>query len=110
MPSGLRKVLALNWALILLVTAVASLGFLVLYSVGGGSWKWAEPQMQRFVLGLVVMVGVAMVPIWFWRNVSAAFYGMTLVLLLAASSSSARRAAARSAGSTSDRSGCSRPS
>ncbi len=82
-PSGLRKVLALNWALILLVTAVSALGFLVLYSVAGGSWRWAEPQMQRFVLGLVVMFAVAMVPIWFWRNVSPAFYGGTLLLLLA---------------------------
>lgn len=82
-PAGLHKILALNWALILLVTAVSSLGFLVLYSVGGGSWKWAEPQMQRFVLGLGVMFVVAMIPIWFWRNVSALFYAMTLVLLLA---------------------------
>ena len=82
-PSGLSKVLALNWGLVLLVTAVASIGFIVLYSVGGGSWYWAEPQMQRFALGLVVMFAAAMIPIWFWRNVSAAMYGGALVLLLA---------------------------
>ena len=82
-PSGLGKVLALNWGLVLLVTAVASIGFIVLYSVGGGSWYWAEPQMQRFALGLVVMFAAAMIPIWFWRNVSAAMYGGALVLLLA---------------------------
>ena len=82
-PSGLSKVLALNWGLVLLVTAVASIGFIVLYSVGGGSWYWAEPQMRRFALGLVVMFAAAMIPIWFWRNVSAAMYGGALVLLLA---------------------------
>ena len=82
-PSGLGKVLALNWGLVLLVTAVASIGFIVLYSVGGGSWFWAQPQMQRFALGLVVMFVVAMIPIWFWRNISAAMYGGTMVLLLA---------------------------
>lgn len=82
-PSGLGKVLALNWGLILLVTAVASIGFLVLYSVAGGDWRWAEPQMQRFVLGLGVMLIVAMIPIWFWRNISAAMYGLTVLLLLA---------------------------
>ena len=82
-PSGLRKVLALNWALVLLVTAVACIGFLVLYSVGGGSWRWAEPQMERFVLGLVVMFVAAMIPIWFWRNVSALLYALTLLLLVA---------------------------
>ena len=82
-PSGLGKVLAMNWGLTLLVSAVAAIGFLVLYSVAGGDWRWAEPQMQRYALGLAVMLAVAMVPIWFWRNVSAAMYGLTVVLLLA---------------------------
>lgn len=82
-PTGLRKVLHLNWALILLVTAVACVGFLMLYSVAGGSLRpWAAPQMQRFVLGLVVMLIVAFVPIWFWRNLSAVAYGVSLMLLL----------------------------
>ncbi|WP_299838834.1 rod shape-determining protein RodA [uncultured Jannaschia sp.] len=82
-PAGLQKVLAMNWALVLLITAVAAIGFLVLYSVAGGDWRWAEPQMQRFCLGLGLMFVVGMVPIWFWRNVSALFYAFTLVLLVA---------------------------
>ncbi len=32
-----RKVLRLNWALILLVGAIATIGFLMLFSVAGGS-------------------------------------------------------------------------
>ncbi|MEM7643461.1 MAG: rod shape-determining protein RodA [Pseudomonadota bacterium] len=82
-PQGLQKVLALNWALVLLVSAVCCIGFLVLYSVAGGNWRWAEPQMERFALGLAVMLVVGMVPIWFWRNVSALAYALTIVLLLA---------------------------
>ena len=82
-PSGLRKVLHLNWALILLLTAVACVGFLMLYSVAGGSLRpWAAPQMQRFVLGFVAMMIVAFTPIWFWRNMSALAYGLSLLLLL----------------------------
>ncbi|MEM9797496.1 MAG: rod shape-determining protein RodA [Pseudomonadota bacterium] len=81
-PQGFQKVLALNWALVLLIAAVSTLGFLVLYSVAGGDWRWAEPQMQRFVLGLAVMFVVAMVPIWFWRNVSAVLYALTVLLLV----------------------------
>ena len=82
-PTGLRKILYANWALIVLVTAVASIGFLMLTSVAGGNLNtWAEPQMERFVLGLVAMFIVAMVPIWFWRNVSLLAYGVTIVLLL----------------------------
>jgi rod shape determining protein RodA len=36
-PTGLRKPLYLNWPLVLLLTAVAGIGFLMLYSVAGGS-------------------------------------------------------------------------
>ncbi|UWQ18914.1 rod shape-determining protein RodA [Jannaschia sp. M317] len=82
-PQGLQKVLALNWALILLICAVASIGFIVLYSVAGGDWRWAEPQIERFILGLSVMFVAAMIPIWFWRNVSALAYAVTLVMLVA---------------------------
>lgn len=82
-PTGWRKILYLNWGLLLLVITVASFGFLMLYSVAGGSFTpWVEPQMQRFLIGLVAMLVVAMVPIWFWRNMSAAAYGISILLLL----------------------------
>ena len=82
-PVGLRKILYLNWPVIILLTAVASVGFLMLYSVAGGSLlPWAEPQMKRFIVGMIAMLIVAMVPIWFWRNVSALAYAGSLVLLL----------------------------
>ncbi len=83
-PTGLRKVLYLNWPLAILLTAVASIGFLMLYSVAGGSFSpWAEPQMKRYALGLAVMLFVAMVPIWFWRNMSVLAYGISVLLLVA---------------------------
>lgn len=82
-PSGLRKVLYVNWALVLLVTAVACIGFLMLYSVAGGRPAvWAEPQMKRFGAGLVGMFVIAFVPIWFWRNVSGLAYLVSLALLV----------------------------
>lgn len=82
-PSGWRKILHVNWALVVLVTAVACVGFVMLYSVAGGSMTpWVEPQLQRFALGMVLMLAVALTPIWFWRNVSAAIYVISLLLLL----------------------------
>ncbi|KPQ15635.1 MAG: rod shape determining protein RodA [Rhodobacteraceae bacterium HLUCCO18] len=82
-PAGWRKILHLNWALVLLLVAVAGLGFLMLFSVAGGSMTpWVQPQMQRFGLGLVLMFVVAMVPIWFWRNLSALAYAVSVILLL----------------------------
>ena len=83
-PTGLRKILYLNWPLAILLTAVASIGFLMLYSVAGGSFSpWAEPQMKRYALGLAVMLFVAMVPIWFWRNMSVLAYSVSVLLLVA---------------------------
>ncbi|WP_425099792.1 rod shape-determining protein RodA [Tropicibacter sp. S64] len=82
-PTGWRKILYLNWPLVVLLTAVASVGFLMLYSVAGGSFSpWAEPQMKRYGLGLAAMFMVAMVPIWLWRNLALLAYLMALFLLL----------------------------
>ncbi|OIQ45818.1 MAG: rod shape-determining protein RodA [Roseobacter sp. MedPE-SW] len=83
-PTGLRKILYLNWPLTLLLASVAGVGFLMLYSVAGGSFSpWAEPQFKRFLLGMGVMLVVALIPIWFWRNISILAYLTSVVLLLA---------------------------
>jgi rod shape determining protein RodA len=83
-PTGLRKALYFNWGLAILLTAVAGIGFLMLYSVAGGSFSpWAEPQMKRFAAGFLLMFFVAMVPIWFWRNMSALAYLVAILLLIA---------------------------
>ena len=82
-PTGVQKVLHLNWPLILLLTAVAAIGWLMLYSVAGGNIAtWAAPQMKRFGVGLGLMIVIAFVPIWFWRNLSALAYLGALALLL----------------------------
>ncbi len=82
-PTGLRKVLYLNWPLVVLVTAVSAVGWLTLYSIAGGRMDvWAGRQMQVFALGAVLMFFVAFVPIWFWRNMSALAYVVSILLLL----------------------------
>lgn len=83
-PTGFRKIFYLNWPVALLLASVAGAGFLMLYSVAGGSFTpWAEPQMKRFALGFALMLVVAMVPIWFWRSLSGFAYLVTLLLLVA---------------------------
>jgi rod shape determining protein RodA len=83
-PTGWRKMLFINWPLVILLTAIAGVGLLMLYSVAGGSMTpWAEPQMKRYALGLAAMFIVAMVPIWFWRNMSVMAYLVALALLVA---------------------------
>jgi len=81
-PTGPGKALLMNPALVLFPTVVAALGFLMLYSIAGGSLTpWAAPQMKRFALGLAIMFAVAMVPIRFWRNISGLAYAISIVLL-----------------------------
>ncbi|AUH34443.1 rod shape-determining protein RodA [Paracoccus tegillarcae] len=83
-PTGLRKILYLNWPLVFLLAAVAAVGFLMLYSVAGGNPDtWARPQMERFAIGMVAMIALAFVPIWFWRGISVFAYIACLLLLVA---------------------------
>ena len=83
-PVGFRKLLFLNWPIVFLITAVSGFGFLMLYSVAGGSMgPWVTPQAQRFGLGVAVMIAMAMVPIWFWRNMAVVAYLVALLLLVA---------------------------
>ncbi|SEV91715.1 cell elongation-specific peptidoglycan biosynthesis regulator RodA [Cognatiyoonia koreensis] len=83
-PSGFRKLIYLNWPVIILLTAVACAGFIMLYSVAGGSASpWMEPQIKRFGLGMALMMVVAMVPIWFWRNMAVLAYLVSIGLLVA---------------------------
>ena len=82
-PTGLRKVLFVNWPLVVLITAVAAIGILMLYSIVGGDFDvWAKRQTQVFVAGFVAMFAVAMVPIWIWRNMAGVAYLVSFALLI----------------------------
>ena len=61
-PSGFSKLLYLNWPIIILICAITFVGFLMLYSVAGGSMMpWAEPQIKRFLVGMLVLLFIATV-------------------------------------------------
>jgi rod shape determining protein RodA len=80
----LGKLLRINWALVLLICAIAGIGFLMLYSVAGGSLEpWAGRQMIRFGFGMVVMLSIAMVDIRVIRLAAPFAYVGTLLLLVA---------------------------
>lgn len=83
MPTGLRKALHVNWALVVLLIAVACYGFVMLYSIAGGNPDtWMRPQVERFAFGLVLMLVIGFVPVWFWRSIAGVAYLMALLLLL----------------------------
>ncbi|MFN3605972.1 MAG: FtsW/RodA/SpoVE family cell cycle protein, partial [Cypionkella sp.] len=82
-PTGLAKLLYFHWPLILVITAIATLGWLMLYSIAGGNFaRWAEPQMQRYLLGLAALIIVGLLPIWWWQVMSWPAYVVGIGLLL----------------------------
>ena len=81
-PSGFAKILHMNWAIVFLVTAIAVVSCVMLYSVGGSFSKWADPQLKRFGVTFLMMFVMAMIPIWFWRNMSFLAYGVALLLII----------------------------
>ncbi|MCX8507648.1 MAG: FtsW/RodA/SpoVE family cell cycle protein, partial [Rhodobacteraceae bacterium] len=83
-PTGWRKVLYVNWALVFLLIAISSIGFLMLYSIAGGQLDtWAGPQIKRFGAGMLGMFIIGFVPIGFWRNLSVVAYILSVLLLVA---------------------------
>ncbi|MEQ8503217.1 MAG: rod shape-determining protein RodA [Sneathiellaceae bacterium] len=78
-----RRFWEINWGLVLLILAVASVGFLMLTSVAGGDVDpWASRQLMRFGLGLALMLTIAMVDIKFWLRWAYLFYACALLALL----------------------------
>ncbi|MDO8288918.1 MAG: rod shape-determining protein RodA [Parvibaculum sp.] len=79
-----EKLVEFNWGFLLLITAIASIGFAMLYSVADGSFSpWASRQMIRFAAGVGIMIFVAMIDIRFWMSVAYPLYGIALALVTA---------------------------
>ena len=81
--SPLWKLLDLHWPLLLAIAAISSIGFLMLYSVAGGSLQpWAMQQIVRFLVGLGILVVFAMIDIRLWMALAYPFYVACIFLLL----------------------------
>ena len=79
----LEKLGNLNWPLVAVLGLLGLVGYLVLYSAGGGSHEpWAWRHGLRLAFGLLVMIAVALVDIRFWFRWAYVFYGGAFALLL----------------------------
>ncbi len=77
-----QKLMELNWFLVMVLCAVAGIGFAMLYSGSGGNFDpWASRQMVRFGIGLGVMIAVALMDIRIWLQFAYPIYFIALVLL-----------------------------
>jgi len=79
-----RKLLSFNWALLLFLCLVASVGFATLYSVGNGSLDpWAKRHAIRFLLGMSILFVVALTDVRIWFKLAYPIYILAVVLLIA---------------------------
>ncbi len=78
----LSKLWRVNWLFVLLLCALASCGYVALYSAGGGPEPYAWRHAMRFGFSLVMMLSLAMIDIRFIARFSWPFYGFALMLLV----------------------------
>jgi rod shape determining protein RodA len=77
------KVWQINWLYVLLLCALAGVGYATLYSVAGGSSEpYASRHVLRFTAGLVLMIGLALIDIRFIAKLAWPTYAVALVLLV----------------------------
>ena len=80
----LDKLRLLHWPFITILALTAAVGYLMLYSAGGGEHgPWAWRHAVRFAVGLGALIVVALIDIRFWFRWAYAIYGISLLALLA---------------------------
>lgn len=78
-----EKLWHMSWSLVLLLTAIAGVGFLMLYSAANGSMDpWASRQVARFGVGFVCMLVLALVDVRLFMRYAYAVYGVALAFLV----------------------------
>ncbi|HXA21695.1 MAG TPA: rod shape-determining protein RodA [Acetobacteraceae bacterium] len=76
------KIWQISWLYVLLLCALAGVGYVALYSAAGGAPEpYASRHVLRFAAGLVLMIGIALVDIRFIARLAWPTYLVSLVLL-----------------------------
>ncbi len=79
----LAKLWRINWALVLLLCALAGVGYVALYSAAGGAPEpYASRHLLRFCVGLVLMLGIGLVDIRWIARLSWPVYALSVGLLV----------------------------
>ncbi|MEZ5902220.1 MAG: rod shape-determining protein RodA [Alphaproteobacteria bacterium] len=72
-----------GWGLVLLICAMACVGFTSLYSAAGGNFDpWASKQIIRFLIGIGGMIVVSLIDIKWWFRLSFPIYVIGFILLI----------------------------
>lgn len=78
-----EKLGLISWGFLVLLTMVATVGFVSLYSAASGHMEpWAGKQMVRFGFGMVGLVVVALIDVRIWMKLAYPLYAAGMLLLL----------------------------
>ena len=84
-PIGLgEKIWRINWGLVLVLSAIAGVGVLALYSAAGGQFEpWAARHAARYGAALLLMLFVALIHPKVWLSLAWPIYIVAMLLLVA---------------------------
>ncbi|MGC8525175.1 MAG: rod shape-determining protein RodA [Acidibrevibacterium sp.] len=77
------KLRAVSWLYVGLLAALAGVGYVALYSAGGGPLPFANRHALRFGLGLAILIATALTDLRLIRRLAWPLYGLGVALLLA---------------------------
>lgn len=79
-----EKLAQLHWPLIAVIGLIGGVGYLLLYSAGGGSHEpWAWRHGVRLAFGASVMLAVALIDLRLWFRIAYPLFAVVLVMLVA---------------------------
>ncbi len=79
-----EKIWRINWGLVLVLTAIAGIGVLGLYSAAGGRFEpWAARHAARYGAAFVLMLVVALIHPKVWLSLAWPIYIVSMLLLVA---------------------------
>ncbi len=75
--------MSISWPFIVLIAAVACVGFVSLYSAASGNMQpWAGPQAIKFGIGVLGLVITALIDIRLWMRFAYVIFGFCTLLLV----------------------------
>src|SRR4029077_14856663 len=83
-PSFGERLWRINWGLVLVLTAIAAIGTVALYSAAGGRFDpWAARHAIRYGAALAILLATALMPPKVWLWLAWPIYVVSLLLLVA---------------------------
>ncbi len=81
--TNIAKIKDIDWVLFMCVFLLATVGFVMQFSVAGGSFTpWAIKHGIRFLLAILLMFTIAIIDIRFWYKWAWIFFAFSILLLI----------------------------